>query len=983
MAAKPGEYKTVQARILAYAQGIGWTHVPRGEAEKRRGFDRSKVTLAEQAVEASPYFDDLLDAQVRKLNPKYAEGPGALCGELSRLHGDIAGNRDFLTYLRNTKTFYDKGEGRELNLVLIDYEHPENNVFEVTEEFYCHNGKHGTREDVVFLINGIPVLVIECKNATKDEAITLGVDQVRRYHAETPELFVPQMVFTTTEAIGFSYGVTWNLIRRNIFNWKHEQKGNLEAKVKSFCDRRHVLALLKDYILFAEKDEELQKFILAQHQTTAVERVVERCLTAPPKSEARRGLVWHAQGSGKTYTMIKAAERLFKAAGADKPTVLVLIDRNELEDQMLRNLVALGLNNVRHANSINELNRLLKNDYRGIVVSMIHKFREMPADLNKRSNIFVLIDEAHRTTGGDLGNYLMAGIPNAVFIGFTGTPVDKTAYGKGTFKTFGTADTDGYTHKYSIRESIEDGTTLPLYYNLAPNEMLASPELMEREFWSVAETEGVTDIEELNKILDRAVNLKNFLKGDERVAKIAKYVAEHYVENVEPLGYKAFLVGVDRTACAKYKAALDKYLPREYSEVVYSGNNNDTAELKAHHIDEKKEKQIRKDFAKAGKLPKILIVTEKLLTGYDAPVLYAMYLDKPMRDHTLLQAIARVNRPYQVDEGDGRETRKPHGFVLDFVGIFGKLEKALAFDSDEINAIVKDLALLKVLFKNKMEQKAPQYLKLVTHGFNDKDVDDLIEHFRDKERRQEFFKEFKELEMLYEIISPDAFLRPYIDDYTGLASMYAVVAKAYTKQLYVDKAFQRKTNELVQKHVTSSPIAAVTEFVAINAETIDLIKQKHGGDDTKVINLIKSIEKTAEEESGDPFLIAMAERAKQVQERYEDRQASTQEALDELFAEIKRNEQRKKEQAEKGYDSLRYFVFTLLQETGVKDAEGVSAKVARAFVEHPNWRQSDAALRELRKTVTFAVYAEEDDLDQVTQSVDRLFSHLDKGYVVK
>lgn len=296
-------------------------------------------------------------------------------------------------------------------------------------------------------------------------------------------------------------------------------------------------------------------------QTTAVEKVVERCLTAPPKSEARRGLVWHTQGSGKTFTMIKAAELLFKAAGADKPTVLVLIDRNELEDQMLLNLAMLGIGNIQHAHSIAQLNKLLKNDYRGIIVSTIHKFQRMPADLNTRSNIFVMIDEAHRTTGGDLGVYLMAGIPNAVFIGFTGTPVDKTAYGKRTFKTFGTADKQGYLHKYSIKESIADGTTLELFYNLAPNEMLASPELMEKEFWSVAETEGITDIEELNKILDRAVNLKNFLKGDERVDKIAKYVAEH----------KAFLVGVDRPACAKYKKALDKYLPEEYSAVVYSG----------------------------------------------------------------------------------------------------------------------------------------------------------------------------------------------------------------------------------------------------------------------------------------------------------------------------------------------------------------------------------------------------------------------------
>jgi type I restriction enzyme R subunit len=622
------------------------------------------------------------------------------------------------------------------------------------------------------------------------------------------------------------------------------------------------------------------------------------------------------------------------------------------------------------------LNKLLKDDYRGIIVSTIHKFQGMPANLNTRPNVFVMIDEAHRTTGGDLGNYLMAGVPSAVFIGFTGTPVDKTAYGKGTFKIFGTADPDGYTHKYSIRESIEDGTTLPLYYNLAPNEMLASPELMEKEFWSVAETEGITDIEELNKILDRAVNLKNFLKGDERVEKIARYVAEHYVNNIEPLGYKAFLVGVDRPACAKYKRALDKYMPPEHSAVVYTGNNNDTPELKAYHIDQTTEKQVRKDFAKTGKLPKILIVTEKLLTGYDAPVLYAMYLDKPMRDHTLLQAIARVNRPYEVDEGDGRETRKPHGFVLDFVGIFDKLERALAFDSDEISAIVKDLGLLKVLFKNKMEQKAPRYLKLVTRGFNDKDVDDLIQHFRDKERRKELFKDFKELEMLYEIISPDAFLRPYIDDYTSLASIYAVVAKAYTKQVYIDKAFQRKTNHLVQKHVTSSPIAAVTDFVAIDAQTIDLIKQRHGGGDTKVINLIKSIENVAEEESGDPFLIAMAQRAKAIQESYEDRQASTQEALDELFAEIRQNERRKREQAEKGYDALRYFLFTALQGEGVKDAEGVSAKMAKAFVEHPNWQQSEADLRELRKAATFAVCANVDDLDLVAAIVDKLLGKL-------
>ncbi len=199
------------------------------------------------------------------------------------------------------------------------------------------------------------MLVIECKNASKDEAIALGVDQIRRYHEETPEVMVPEMLFTATEAIGFAYGVTWNTVRRNIFNWKHEEIGNLEAKVKSFCAVPHLLRLLKDFILFAEKDEELQKIILRQHQTTAWSGSLARALD----TKRTRGLVWHTQGSGKTYTMIKAAELLFKAPEAEKPTILLMIDRNELEDQMLKNLAAVGLGNVAHAASIAELNRLL------------------------------------------------------------------------------------------------------------------------------------------------------------------------------------------------------------------------------------------------------------------------------------------------------------------------------------------------------------------------------------------------------------------------------------------------------------------------------------------------------------------------------------------------------------------------------------------------------------------------------------------------
>lgn len=972
----PGEHKTVQARILEYAESIGWTRVPREEAERRRGFDPDDPP-AERARGRSLFFDDLLDAKVRDFNPRYADGPGALLGRFRLFHPDIYGNRDFVEHLRNRGKFFDHEEDRERDLILIDYEDARRNIFEVTEEWAFHNGHYGTREDVVFLINGIPALVIECKNANKDEAIALGVDQIRRYHRETPELFVPEQLFTATDAIGFSYGVSWNTVRRNIFNWKHEEVGKLEAKVKSFCSIPQVLAFLKDYIVFAEKDEELNKYILRQHQTAAVDATVARAVDP----ELSRGLVWHTQGSGKTFTMIKAAERLFRAPQADKPTVLLMIDRNELEDQMLKNLAALGLGNLEHASSIKRLNKLLKDDYRGIIVTMIHKFRDMPANLNTRSNIYVLIDEAHRTTGGDLGTFLMAGLPNASYIGFTGTPVDKTAYGKGTFKTFGCEDDRGYLHKYSIAESIEDGTTLPLYYQLAPNEMLVPHETLDAEFLSLAEAEGVADIEELNKILERAVNLKNFLKGRERIRQVAEFVARHYRENVEPLGYKAFLVGVDREACALYKHAINAAfqamgLSPEYSAVVYTGNNNDSALLKEFHVDPKGERQIRKSFGKLDQLPKILIVTEKLLTGFDAPVLYAMYLDKPMRDHTLLQAIARVNRPY---ENESEEMVKPHGFVLDFVGIFDKLEKALAFDSDEVNAIVKDLALLKVLFQSKMEQVAPPYLALIDRNFDDKDVESLIEHFRDPERRKAFFKEFKEIEMLYEIISPDAFLRPFIGTYSTLAAIFSVVRKAYAKTVYVDREFQRKTDNLVREQIGTYELGTVTNLVQINAQTIEIIKSGPGGDSTKVINLVKSIEKTAEENSDDPYLIAMADRARAVQQSFEERQTTTEDALAELLREVDRNEARKKDQADRGFDGLTYFVYRTLLDERFPNAEEVSRRIKEAFVAVPNWRTSEAALRELRKKVTFALVSESDDVEGVAAIVDRLFSLLDRA----
>jgi type I restriction enzyme, R subunit len=960
------ERTEVQNPLIRYATEIGWTYLSEEEALTLRG------------GETGLFFADVLTAQLKKLNPRLTFDPQAILRQLENVRAGIEGNYETLLYLRGQKSIYDPTQKRELNLTLVDFDHPEANVYHVTDEWSYTNGRYTNRADVMFLINGLPVVLVETKGAKKREGIEHGLTQVRRYHRETPEIVTAAQVWDVTHFHDFYYGVTWALDRKNVFNWKDarerkEEEGRtdsfFENKIKTFFDRPRLLRVLQDYILFTRKDDELNKFILRQHQTQAVEKVVARALEA----RRRTGLIWHTQGSGKTFTMIVAAQKLLEQPHSKlgKNTVLMIVDRNELESQLFGNLSAYGFKAVEVATSKARLRDLLTADYRGLIISMIHKFDDIPANLNPRANIYVLVDEAHRTTGGDLGNYLMGALPNATYLGFTGTPVDKTAYGQGTFKTFGRDDPEGYLDKYGIAESIADGTTLPLHYALASNAIRVPREQLEKEFFALKETQGLSDIDELNKILDRAVTLKTFLKSADRVDQVARFVAEHYRGNVEPLGYKAFLVGVDREACALYKQALDRYLPPEYSVVVYTASHNDVELLQNYYVrrhfppqdvqqgkapasDEDAEKKLRKAFIKKDTFPKILIVTDKLLTGFDAPLLYCMYLDKPMRDHTLLQAIARVNRPYEDDQG----SKKPAGFVLDFVGIFEKLERALEFDSDEVNAVVSHLDLLKETFARLMRDEAPMYLALARPGSDDRALSAAIEHFADKERRETFFRFFKQLEDLYEIISPDAFLREHISAYTRLADLYAKIRLHFSARVLADPDLKAKTAEIVKQNVTSAGIAARPAMYEINAETLWAIKESKEPEAVKVFNLVKGLT-TAVDGDADhqPYLIPIGERAEAILAAYDDRQVSTQEALDQTAWLVDEYNQLQRERAERNFDAQTFSTFVILRQHGLLEADGPAIEINALFNAHPHWRSDANTRRALRAKLYKALLA--------------------------
>ncbi len=750
-----------------------------------------------------------------------------------------------------------------------------------------------------------------------------------------------------------------------------------ETLVKTFLHPQRLTRLLRDFILFTRKDDELSKVVLRPHQMRAVERLVRRAAD----QDKQRALIWHTQGSGKTYTMITVAKRILEEPLFGNPTVLMLVDRNELEAQLFGNLTSIGFGHIEIAQSKRHLRELLESDHRGLIVSMIHKFDDIPANLNTRTNIFVLVDEAHRTTGGDLGNYLMAALPNATYLGFTGTPIDKTAYGKGTFVVFGRDDPTGYLDKYSISESIHDKTTVPLHYMLAPSELRVDRETLEREFLSLREAEGVNDIEELNHILDKAVILRNMLKSRERMRRVAAHVAKHYTETVEPMGYKTFLVAVDREACALYKDLLDQLLPPEYSEVVYSPAQNDTANLARYHLSEEREQAIRKSFRKPGELPKILIVTEKLLTGYDAPILYCMYLDKPMRDHVLLQAIARVNRPYEDEHG----LSKPAGLILDYVGIFENLEKALAFDSEDVadvQRVVTDIELLKTHFKAKMSQARQEYLSIPAGLSGDKATEKVLAYFKDENLRQEFYQFYRELADLYEILSPDAFLYPFIDDYDQLARIYKLLRSAYDS-VFVDKELTRKTARLVQEHTHSGAIQDTLEVYEINENLLQALAHDETPDTVKVFNLLKSIQELISRSAHQaPYLLSIGERAEAIAQAYQLGLQATQEALaflEELIREINLAESERKEMRLKPES---FAIYWLLNREGMPNAEWIARRMEDSFNWYPYWRNSSAQEREVRTALYQPLIEERNaaiqdgrqvrDIPELTAVVDKI-----------
>ena len=506
------------------------------------------------------------------------------------------------------------------------------------------------------------------------------------YEKDTPELFACNTFSVATDGKDLHYGAIQVPIDK-WGPWMPEESpamaglNDFQKSAGSLLRPEVVLDIMAHFILFATDQKKRRiKVVCRYQQYEGANKIVQRVLAGSP----RKGLIWHFQGSGKSLLMVFAAQKMRLQAALRNPTVLIVVDRVDLDAQISATFHASDIPNLVKAESRQDLENLLRQDTRKIIITTIYKFGEADGVLNDRSNIVALVDEAHRTQEGDLGMKMRAALPNAFLFGLTGTPVNRRD--RNTFYAFG-ADEDehGYMSRYGFEESIRDGATLPLHFE---------PRLVEfhidRDAIDAAYAELTGDLSDLDReMLTRAAaRIAVLVKVPDRIEKICVDVARHFLEKVHPNGFKAMLVTFDQESCLLYKAQLDHFLPPEASEIVISvsGKEREDSRYRQYKRDRDEEEKLLDRFRDPNDPLQILIVTAKLLTGFDAPILQAMYLDKPMRDHTLLQAITRTNRTY-----GGMKT---HGLIVDYLGVFDDIAKSLEFDEEGFRRVIADIARL-------------------------------------------------------------------------------------------------------------------------------------------------------------------------------------------------------------------------------------------------------------------------------------------------
>ena len=733
------------------------------------------------------------------------------------------------------------------------------NEYVVTSQWVFPKEEGGRRLDIVLLVNGFPVSIGELKTPTRSAVTWLdGAGDISAYEKSIPQMFVPNVFNFASEGKAYRYGS----VNMPINMWgpwhtpENKNEGTLadvRRSVAAMFKPEIVMDLFQFFTLFAtDKKFRKYKVICRYQQFEGANLIVERVKAGYPK----KGLIWHFQGSGKSLLMVFAAQKLRMTPELKNPTVVIVDDRIDLETQITATFNASDIPNLQSAASKEELVAFFKGDMRKILITTIFKFGEVDGVLNPRDNIILMVDEAHRTQEGDLGEKMRTALPNAFFFGLTGTPINRLD--KNTFFTFGaTEDKSGYLSRYSFSDSIRDNATLPLHFEAVPVGLHVNQEIVDMSFDELTESLSKDQRNELAK----RIKMEAIMKSPERIRKVCEHISKHYREKVEPNGFKGQVVCYDRECCLLYKKQLDEFLDEDATTIVMDTNNDKEGKYKDYRRDRDAEGRLLDYFREANHPLKLVIVTSKLLTGFDAPVLQAMYLDKPMRDHTLLQAICRTNRVYG--------QAKSHGLIVDYIGIFDDVAKALNFDEKNVQQVITNI--------EEVKQKLPELMKQCLSYFHG--VDRTVRGFEGLCAAQEalptnkekdaFGADYHVLNRAWEALSPDSFLAPYKSDYLWLTKVYESVKPVSPIGGLIWAALGAKTLAIVHENITVGDTPDVTDILELDADLIDAFFEhnKDAGKKTKEleINLIARIRKYDK----DDRFIKLGERLEELREKHE------------------------------------------------------------------------------------------------------------------
>ena len=796
------------ARRLSEVSGAGWHYLGRQDLPRRP----SEVLVESHLREALEHLNSAIAAEPERADDVIYKLRAIIFGV--RTDGLVKANEEFAAWLTGQRSMPFGENGEHVTIHLIDFDDPEQNQYVVTTQYTVEAGGTEKRADLVLLINGIPLVVIEAKTPVRsseswfDAAVQIHDD----YERNVPELFAPNVFSVATEGKEIRYGSIGLPIElwgpwRIMPNPKVSALQEVGAVAASMLQPQVVLDLLANFTIYAtDKRKRRMKIVARYQQYEGANLIVERVVAGSPK----KGLIWHFQGSGKSLLMLFAARKLRLHRALKNPTVMIVVDRIDLDSQISSTFYAADTPNLVKAETRAELERLLTQDVRKMIITTIFKFGEAEGVLTDRSNIIVLVDEAHRTQEGDLGRKMRAALPNAFLFGLTGTPINRAD--RNTFYAFGAeADERGYMSRYGFEESIRDGATMPLHFEPRLLELHIDRDAIDNAFKEM--TGGLSDLDR-EELAKTAARMAVLVKAPERIQKICADIARHYQEKVEPNGFGAQVVTFDREACVLYKLALDEYLPAEASDIVMSVNSGEN-EYAALDRDRDEEEKLLDRFRDPADPLKILIVTSKLLTGFDAPILQSMYLDKPLRDHTLLQAICRTNRPY----GEG----KTHGLIVDYLGVFDDVAQAIQFDEEGITRVVTNII--------ELVAKLPEAVQTCLGRFAGVDrtipgYEGLIaaqECLPDNETRDAFAGDFSYLSQLWEAVSPDPILSGYEIDYRWLTQVYESVKPSTGTGKLLWHALGPKTIQLIHEHVHVDTVRDDLDTLVLDADLLEAV----------------------------------------------------------------------------------------------------------------------------------------------------------------